>query len=90
METCRNLKSPTTETQDRAPLPPQVTTIVRLRGMLWTNSNRCSSTKPRSHGVAQLSLGDHVTFDLRECYLDGTIGRTLLRVGKQQYCVGEG
>jgi len=68
----------------------RLTTIVRLRGDAVDKLEPGAPDQPEVAPVSRsLSLGDHVTFDLRECYLDGTIGRTLLRVGKQQIVWGK-
>lgn len=66
------------------------TTIVRLRADASDELEPGGPDQPEVAPVSRsLALNDHVTFALRECYLEGTIGRTLLRIGKQQIVWGK-
>ncbi len=72
------------------PLGTALTSILRLRG---DGYDRLEPGAPTEHEVAGWSrrwfIGNQMEIELRELYLDAEIGRTLLRLGKQQVVWGE-
>ena len=78
------------ELQISLPLDLDMTAIGRLRG---DAIDRLEPGHPAQNEVAPLSrrtmLGDHVEMELREFYLDASMGRMYLRLGKQQIVWGK-
>ncbi len=78
------------ELQISLPLGLDLTAIGRLRSDAF---DRLEPGHPEQDEIAPLSrrtmLGDHVDVELREFYLDATLGRAFLRLGKQQIVWGK-
>lgn len=80
----------TPELEARLPLDLRLTAIGRLR---TDAADRLEPGDPSQPEVGPFSrrggLGDHADLELREFYVDASVGRTYLRLGKQQIVWGK-